>query len=80
MSARTVKVRVAVAVGNTGQWVAAGSTGHDDPMADASACVEMNGGEPEDVERVAQFWLTAELPIPDAAEPEEVEAEVSDGV
>lgn len=61
----TVKVRIAVAVDRKGDWYAYGSTHADDAsmMDNAVDCVE---------EGEAQYFLTAELEIPEAISAEVV--------
>lgn len=63
---KTVKIRVAVAVDPQGDWHAVGWKDAHDPMS--SAVETIAPGE-------ARYWLTAELPIPEAVE---VQAEIED--
>jgi hypothetical protein len=72
---KTVKVRIAVAVDHEGNWYAIGhpSAGEDSEQTFADACAF---GCLE--EREAHYWITAEVPVPDADMPEpEIAGEVS---
>jgi len=59
--AKTVKVRIAVAVDKTGDWNAFGSKGSAAHDAMSIAVEMVEDGE-------VRYWVTAELPIPDAAD------------
>ncbi|MBO1080863.1 hypothetical protein [Roseomonas haemaphysalidis] len=58
---QTVKVRIAVAVDKTGDWNAFGSKGSKAHDAMSIAVEMVEDGE-------ARYWITAELPIPSAAD------------
>ena len=58
MNTNMVKVRVLVVVDSSGDYAAAGSKNSD--WADLISCADgLNGGKEN------QFWLTAELPVPE---------------
>jgi hypothetical protein len=65
--AKTVRVRIAVAVNAKGEWDACGcSSMSDEDMANEVLCEDSAG----------VVFVTADVPVP---EPREVEGEVSDG-
>ena len=68
MSGRTVRVRVAVAVEASGNWTAWGAADTDDDEAIG------NVYEPGDV----VYFLEAEVPVPEPAEPITIPATVSE--
>ncbi len=58
---KTVQVRIAVAVNSYGAWNAYGRECSDDD--ETMACViEGHSGS------ISQFWITAELPVPEVVE------------
>lgn len=59
--AKTVTVRIAVAVDPSGAWNAYGGGSLKDKDAMEFAVEVLGDGE-------ARFWLTAELPVPEIAE------------
>lgn len=65
---RTVKVRVAVAVDSDGDWMAVG-------YRDASEAHSADDARGEVGDGASIYWLTAELPIPEAVE---VQADVGE--
>lgn len=69
---RTVKVRVAVAVDENGDWYAVGWPDEGDSMIHVSNEMERIGRE-----NIRRYWLTAELELPDPAAAE-VEANVEE--
>lgn len=58
---KTVKVRVAVAIDPTGRWAAFGQAKLLDKAALNEAGESFTAG-------AAHYWLTAELPVPEADE------------
>lgn len=64
--AKTVKVRIAVAVDPDGKWAATGWEGLKTDEAFDFILDDLKHGE-------SRFWLTAELPVPDVAE---IQAEI----
>lgn len=68
--AKTVRVRVAVAVNGDGDWYAAGQKGQDDFTISGDCASSLIGPV------TGVFWLEADLPIPEA---KTIEAEVKDG-
>jgi len=58
---KTVKVRIAVLVDPKGAWAAYGGNGISDATA-MDNCLDGVG------DNDARFWLTAELPVPEAQE------------
>lgn len=66
--ARTVKVRVAVAVDENGWWMAVGCQSYSDGDAMGDAMQGVEGA-------TLAYWLIAELPIPS---PQEVVAQVEE--
>lgn len=60
---KTIKVRIAVLVDQEGHWTSAGAHNWagQDAMGGAYECLDPIGG-------VQEYWLTAELPIPETLE------------
>lgn len=55
---KTVKVRIAVAVGSDGDWIASG-------WKDARDSLVMGAVIGDVGEDASRYWITAELPIPE---------------
>lgn len=60
---RTVRVRIAVAMDEGGEWSASGWGGHDQPYAPEAmeSSLQCVGGI------AARYWIEVELPIPDSS-------------
>lgn len=68
---RTQRVRIAVAIDHKGKWIAYG----DSRLADKERPIQVLDCMVDDLESgEAFYWVTAELPVPEACE---VEGEVS---
>ena len=60
---KVIKVRIAVVVDDAGDWNSVGWSGS------ASSSEQMSlAGEPMERQALAEYWVTAELPVPEAIE------------
>lgn len=74
MASKTVKVRIAVAVNEDGEWVACGNSGWDDGESEGEAIFILGDEATPDT-----HFVIAEVPLPEPDKPHEVRGEVERG-